>query len=72
MASLDGYSLNKKVDEIREELKAELLKLRIEFTELYAYMKKVNTIKEEATKVVKAPAKKKIEKKVLEVTESVG
>ena len=65
MASLDGYSINKKIDDVRDDLKAELLKLRNEFTDLYAYMKKYNTIKA----VPKKTPKPKVEK-VLETTES--
>jgi len=62
MPSLDGYSLNEEMQKIRTELKEELLTLRNEFTDLYAYMKKKDATK----KVVKKKAKK-----VSEVTESV-
>ena len=67
MPSLDGYSLNEKIDKVHEEIKGELLLLRNEFTELYAYMKKYNAIKDVKVKIEE---KKKPVEKVLEVTES--
>jgi len=65
MASLDGYSLNEKIDKVFEELQEELWILREEFTELYDYMRKLDKVNAAPKKVVKKKAKK-----VLEVTES--
>jgi len=41
MPSLDGYSLNQKMDTLHLEVKEEIVKLREEFTELYKYMKEL-------------------------------
>ena len=65
MPSLDGYSLNEEIKKVRAELKAELLELRNEFTDLYQWMKKADEVK----KGTKKSAKKKATK-VLETTES--
>ena len=39
MPSLDGYSLNEKIDKLHLEVKEEIVRLREDFTELYKYMK---------------------------------
>ena len=66
MASLDGYSLNKKIDELREEIMEEMYHMREEFTDIYKYLDDMEKKKPKAKKIVK-----KKEKKVSEATESV-
>lgn len=60
MPSLDGYSLNEKMDTLHLEVKEEIVKLREEFTELYKYMKELRDkdTKVEANKKAKAKTKK--------------
>jgi hypothetical protein len=58
MASLDGYSLNKKIDDLREEILEELYHMREEFTDIYKYL-------DEMTK------KPKAKKKVAKVSEAI-
>ena len=65
MPSLDGYSLNEEIKKVKAELKAELLELRNEFTDLYQWMKKADEVKKGTKKSVKKKATK-----VLETTES--
>jgi len=61
MPSLDGYSLNEKIDKLNLEVKEEIVKLREDFTELYKYMKELQQkeIKVEAKKEAKPKAGKK-------------
>lgn len=61
MPSLDGYSLNEKIDKLHLEVKEEIVKLREDFTELYKYMKELQQkeIKVEASKKDKQKASKK-------------
>jgi hypothetical protein len=61
MPSLDGYSLNEKIDKLHLEVKEEIVKLREDFTELYKYMKELQQkeIKVEAKKEAKPKAGKK-------------
>ena len=61
MPSLDGYSLNEKIDKLHLEVKEEIVRLREDFTELYKYMKesKQKEIKVEAKKETMAKASKK-------------
>ena len=41
MPSLDGYSLNEKIDKLYLEVKEDIVRLREEFTELYKYMQEL-------------------------------
>ena len=61
MPSLDGYSLNEKIDKLHLEVKEEIVRLREDFTELYKYMKELQQkeIKVEAKKEAKSKASKK-------------
>ena len=61
MPSLDGYSLNEKIDKLHLEVKEDIVRLREEFTELYKYMKELRDkeSKVEAKKEVKSKASKK-------------
>ena len=55
MASLDGHSLNVKIDRLNKEVLEEISKLKLMFAELYRY---IATIEES-----KAPKEKKKETK---------
>tara|TARA_R100000458_G_C8236615_1_gene216785 strand:+ start:629 stop:838 length:210 start_codon:yes stop_codon:yes gene_type:complete len=61
MPSLDGYSLNEKIDKLHLEIKEEVVKLREEFTALYKYIKdsQIKETKVEASKKGKQEASKK-------------
>ena len=54
MPSLDGYSLNKKIDDLREEIEEEIITLKRDFCNLYELIdnldKKVNKPKSKAKK----------------------
>lgn len=65
MPSLDGYSLNEKIDRLHLEIKEEIVRLREDFTELYKYMKELQQkeIKVEESKKAKPKAKKEVTKK---------
>ena len=45
MASLDGYSLNEKIDRHHREVKEELAKMKVMFSELYGYIAKMESVK---------------------------
>lgn len=61
MPSLDGYSLNEKIDKLHLEVKEDIVRLKEEFTELYKYMKELRDKESrvEAKKEVKPKASKK-------------
>ena len=61
MPSLDGYSLNEKIDKLHLEVKEEIVRLREEFTELYKYMRELRDkeLRVEAKKEAKPKAGKK-------------
>ena len=61
MPSLDGYSLNEKIDKLHLEVKEEIVRLREEFTELYKYMRELRDkeLRVEAKKEAKSKASKK-------------
>ena len=61
MPSLDGYSLNEKMDKLHLEVKEDIVRLREEFTELYKYMKELRDKESrvEAKKEIKYKASKK-------------
>ena len=61
MPSLDGYSLNEKIDKLHLEVKEDIVRLREEFTELYKYMKELRDkeARVEAKKETKPKASKK-------------
>ena len=61
MPSLDGYSLNEKIDKLHLEVKEDIVRLREEFTELYKYMQELRDkeARVEAKKEVKPKASKK-------------
>jgi len=44
--SLDGWSLNNKVDKVREELTGEIQELKMNFAALYEYLKRMEQKKE--------------------------
>ena len=41
MASLDGYSLNEKIDKVKAEVDEDLIKLQSAFANLYKYMQQL-------------------------------
>ena len=45
MASLDGHSLNVKIDRIHKETQEELAKMKVMFSELYGYIAKMESVK---------------------------
>tara|TARA_R110001583_G_scaffold63261_1_gene185379 strand:- start:429 stop:638 length:210 start_codon:yes stop_codon:yes gene_type:complete len=61
MPSLDGYSLNEKIDKLHLEVKEDIVRLREEFTELYKYMQELRDKESrvEAKKETKSKANKK-------------
>ena len=61
MPSLDGYSLNEKIDKLHLEVKEDIVRLREEFTELYKYMQELRDKESrvEAKKEIKSKASKK-------------
>ena len=61
MPSLDGYSLNEKMDKLHLEVKEDIVRLREEFTELYKYMQELRDKESrvEAKKEAKPKASKK-------------
>ena len=40
MASLDGYSLNQKIDKLHSEVEKEIEDMQMAFGELYSYLKR--------------------------------
>jgi hypothetical protein len=42
MPSLDGYSLSKEIEKLREDIFGELLEMREAFREIYFYLDKMN------------------------------
>ena len=71
MPSLDGYSLNKKIDQTYDEVRADIVQLQKDFHRLYQMltdMKDTKGVKvEKANK--KPKAKKAIKEEVAEVSE---
>ena len=61
MPSLDGYSLNEKIDKLHLEVKEDIVRLKEEFTELYKYMQELRDKESrvEANKEAKAKTNKK-------------
>ena len=61
MPSLDGYSLNEKIDKLHLEVKEDIVRLKEEFTELYKYMQELRDkeARIEAKKETKPKASKK-------------
>ena len=57
MASLDGYSLNEKIDKLREEVGEDLIQLQKAFANLYEYIKHIEVPKK--VKKKKEPKTKK-------------
>ena len=45
MASLDGHSLNVKIDRLYKETQEELAKMKVMFSELYGYIAKMESVK---------------------------
>ena len=59
MASLDGYSLNQKIDKLHSEIVSEIEEMQMAFGQLYSYMKDLeNNNKPTTKKVSKAKLKK--------------
>ena len=54
MPSLDGYSLNEKIDKLHLEVKEDIVRLREEFTELYKKEAKPKASKKEKASAEKA------------------
>ena len=52
MASLDGYSLNEKIDKLHSEIVKEITEMQMAFGQLYTYLQDLEA-------KYKAPAKKK-------------
>ena len=44
--SLDGWSLNNKVDKVRDELQGEIQELKMNFAALFEYLKRMEQDKE--------------------------
>ena len=62
MPSLDGYSLNEKIDKLRDDVYSELLNMRESFRELYQYLDNIEK-KEKACQAKESAAKSKTPKK---------
>ena len=45
MASLDGYSLNEKIDRIQKETQEQLAEFKLMFSELYGYISSMEKAK---------------------------
>jgi hypothetical protein len=58
MASLDGYSLNEKIDKHYEEVREELMKMKVMFAELYGYISKIESVKKEMSNGIQGDKKK--------------
>ena len=58
MASLDGYSLNEKIDKHYEEVREELMKMKVMFAELYGYISKIESVKKETSNGIQGDKKK--------------
>lgn len=56
MPSLDGYSLNEKIDKLRNEVAGDLESLRVAYGQLYQY---VETLGENQDKLMKTKPKGK-------------
>ena len=71
MPSLDGYSLNQKIDQTYDEVRADITQLQKDFHRLYQMLTDMKDTKgakvEEASK--KPKAKKAIKEEVAEVSE---
>ena len=50
MTSLDGWSLNQKIDLLREDLEKQMKEMKVQFAMLYDYMKKLETNQKPAQK----------------------
>ena len=50
MASLDGYSLNQKIDKLHSEIVSEIEEMQMAFGQLYSYMKDLENNKKEGAK----------------------
>ena len=57
--TLDGWSLDKKITALRDEITTDMRELKIQFAMLYEYLKQSESIEDQETK------KKKAKKKVL-------
>ena len=59
MMTLDGWSLDKKITALRDEITTDMRELKIQFAMLYEYLKQSESIEDQE------PKKKKAKKKVL-------
>jgi outer membrane murein-binding lipoprotein Lpp len=60
MPSLDGYSLNQKIDRLNDDVQAQIDQLKKDFHNLYSYIKKLEEPKvEEKVKRAKSKTAKK-------------
>ena len=59
MASLDGHSLNVKIDRLYKETQEELAKMKVMFSELYGYIAKMESSKAPKAKKGTKDAKQK-------------
>ena len=57
MPSLDGYSLNEKMDSLHEDVQAQIDQLKVDFHNLYA---KLNSMKDKPKPKAKAKKKKEV------------
>lgn len=48
--TLDGWSLNNKIDKLRNEITQEMRELKIQFAMLYDYLKQSQVIEDQKTK----------------------
>jgi len=71
MPSLDGYSLNQKIDQTHNEVRADILQLQKDFHRLYQMLSDMkNEPKEKNEKASKkSNTKKAVKKEVAEVSE---
>ena len=59
MTSLDGWSLNEKIQKLQEEVRADIRDLKIQFSLLYEYLKETGKVPDGSKKKKKkAPAQK--------------
>ena len=60
MPSLDGYSLNKKMDNLHEDVQSQIDQLKVDFHNLYEEIKKVKPQKTPKKAAKKEPKKEAV------------
>ena len=58
MTSLDGWSLNEKIQKLQEEVRADIRDLKIQFSLLYEYLKETEKVPSISKKKKKKPVQK--------------